>query len=222
MERELIEADLAEFIEGETWPEPDEQGDPTPLPDPTSVSGVLRRMKRLDREAAQINEVAKYEVERIKAWQADRLGIIAKDVSWAERALENFMVLFNQATKKKSLALADGTLKLTGPSDRVVVVDETAFLEWAIGNDGGILLADAATQAAHPEVLRAKYEPDKTAIKKLETGTAEPAVDKQGDGIVILDSVMAKPVLLPGGELVPGVEIRRDVNDRFNVTLGDD
>lgn len=213
MERELIEADLAEFIEGETWPEPDENGEPTPLPDPTSVSGVLRRMKRLDREAAQINEVAGNEIMRIQRWRDDRLAGIERDVSWANKALENFTRLFCEATKKKSLALSDGTLKLIPPRDRVVVVDEDEFMAWALTGDP----ADPDTTVAHPEVVRIKYAVDMVAIKKIEQPT-----QPERAGTDPANPTFVRPVVLPGGEVVPGVVIERNALAGFNVTLGED
>ena len=126
MDRADVERDLDEFVEGDVWPEPQEDGEPTPLPDPTAVSGVLRRLKRLAADAALIQQVAADDVARINAFTEDRLSGIESQRRWGERSLENFMRIFGPSAKKRSLKLSDGTLKLTKPSERVVVTDEKA------------------------------------------------------------------------------------------------
>lgn len=211
-DRDLIERDMDDYVVGENWPEPDPAGDPIPLPDPTAVSGTLRRLKRLAADADAINEVTDAEIRRLEQFRSDRLAGIQREIEWGERAVENFMRLFGPAAHKKSLPLADGTLKLSAPRDKVVVTNEPAFLAWAIGDANRI--ADPTAVPAHPELIRAKYSLVADATKPLARAMVP---DAQAD-----ETIKRSVLALPDGTLVPGVEIHTEKEDTFKVTLGDD
>lgn len=220
MDRADVEQDLDEFVEGEAWPEALESGEPVPVPDPTAVSRILRRLKRLDRDKALIQKVADDEVARITAFTEDRVSGINREIAWGEQALENFMRIHGEATKKRSLPLADGTLKLTKPSERVEITDPRAFLEWC-----GVVFppdVDGKTQPpdvgslTHPEFIKLEPVPIKTPIKTLLTRGPE---NKEVPDIVSMDLLFG-----PKGqtEIVPGVAIVKDAADNFNIVLGAD
>jgi Bacteriophage Mu Gam like protein len=216
MDRELIEADLDEYEE--TWPEPvfDEETHvdvPERLADDKAVQGVLRRLKRLHRDQMQIIDVGSAEVARIKAWVEDRVGGIQREIDWGEKACEAYWRTHG-STKKRSLPLPDGTLKLAKTKTHVEITDLEAFMEWVIERRPpipGTKFDFEQIRVFHPDLVRVTIEPNKTALGALEHG-----FEWEDDGI------MHAPLSLPGGELVPGVEIQRDATDRFNVTLTDD
>ncbi len=211
--RELIELDLDEYVEGESWPEELEDGAPGPLADEEALQGVLRRLKRLDREAATVTDVAKVEVERITGWRDDRLAGIAKQRAYGERAVEAYTRGRAAANPraKKSVSLPDGTAKLSKPQEKVEVVDEATFLAWAV-EQGTDELADGTVvdiiTVHHPALVRVTFAPVKDALKALDHGAEETA-----------DGITSAGLALPGGELVPGVEVRRPAQDNFKVTL---
>jgi hypothetical protein len=163
--------------------------------------------------------VATDELARIVAFRDDRLAGIERDIAWGKRSLENYIRSVNQERPKvRSLRVANGKIGLTKTTFSVEVVDEKAFLEWC-----GVTFPPAVegetpppdvSKISHPEFVRLKPEPAKAAIAKLTPASLEETTP---DGIV-------QNQLLYGGdgsaELVPGVLIRREKADRFNVTLG--
>lgn len=210
MDRNLIESDLDEFTEAGSWPEPDEHGEPTPVADATAVAGVVSRLKRLTEERAQIVDVAQAQIDRIVAWRDDRSAGIDRDIAWGERSIENFMRTYAASSHKKSLPLPDGTPKLSAGREKVEVVDDAAFLSWALGIDVETPTITPDLVPAHPEVLRVTYAPNKTALIGLARGKK---MTEDGIEIHLLS--------LPDGEMVPGVEIRRNATDSFSVKISE-
>ena len=213
-DRQLLERDLDEFVEGDTWPVPDEGGEPLPLKDEAQVAGVLRRLKALDREAQTIADVAKGEIERIAQWRDDRLGGIDKERAYGERAVEAFHRRHVATTPgaRKSLSLPDGTLKLAKAQEKLDVVDEEAFLAWAVTTTKDERVH--VYEVTQPALVRVHIEPDKAAIKTLPRGFQQAGEEGA-------DQVRTE-VVTPDGEIVPGVQIVRPAYDRFNVKLTDD
>lgn len=215
--RELIERDMDDYVEGESWPEAESDLDdsgPIPPADPTAVSGIIRRIKRLDRDRAEINEVTDTEIRRLEGFRADRIAGIDREIAWGERAVEAFMRQYTAVTHKKSLRLADGTPALRKPSTKVVVVDERAFLAFAIGIVSPEELTSPTVVPVHPELLRAKYSLIADEARAL---TQRPALDSTVD-----ETIARTVVALPDGTVVPGVEIHTPKQDTFNLTLGAD
>lgn len=198
---------MLEFVAGDTWPEPMEDGAPTPPPDPTAVSGILRRLNGLQADRDLMDTVVEAEIRRLNEWRADRQSGIDKQIAYGKQAVEIFMRRFYEASGKKSLALAEGTPHLTAARDRLIVDDDEAFMEWAIGPD--------VNNPAHPELLRITYEvdPAKDEIKKqAEKGSR--TIDRTGvDG-----PKFAYELLVDGGK-IPGVHIEKGIEDIFDVTL---
>lgn len=218
MERAEIERELDEFVEGDTWPEPDETGEPTPIVGIEIAAQVLRRLRRLTRERETVTAVANDEVARITAFLADRVAGIDREIAWGKRSLENYTRNMHKTTGRKSQKVANGTLKLTKPSERVQVIDEQHFLEWC----GvifppplveGEVLAPIFTKLTHAEFVRLKPEPAKSELKKLTAGTF----------VAWDEATVTAPLFYGEGEtveMVPGVCVERDANDKFDVVLG--
>ena len=208
----LLEQDLDEYIEGESWPQPDDQGEPIPPADEAAAAGIMRRMHRLEREAKTINAVADADVSRINAWRADRLGTVQRDIAWAKRSLESFARVFMPPRKRRTYATPDGTLKLTKPgTGSVVFTSESTLIAW-VETEGIDMNLDEGTA---PIVT---YTPSvsKIAITKRfeakQTGTTIEA----GIEYDIYKFVG------PGGEAVPGVIRRVPSQDRFDLNLAEE
>jgi hypothetical protein len=219
VDRAQVERELDDFVEGDSWPLPDEEGEPSPIPGAEVAAQVLRRLRRLDAERATVVRVATDELARIVAFRDDRVSGIEREIAWGTRSLENYMRGVRFLTKKQSMKVANGTLKLTKTSFAVEVVDEAAFFEWC-----GVVWPEKETpdgerpppdlsHVTHPEFIRVRPEPAKAALAKLEHASLEEEVDGR----------ITNQLLYAGDgptELVPGVIVARDKADRFNVVLG--
>jgi hypothetical protein len=211
MERELLERDLDEFVEGDNWPEPMANGSPTPVADGQAVAAVVNRLKRLHAERREILDVAQAQIDRINEWCADRVAGIDRDIAWGERSIEHFMRGYAETSHKKSLSLPAGTPRLTAAREKVEITDNEAFLSWALGVPGVTAARPADLVPAHPELLRARYEADKTALSNLKRGPK-----------TVEDGTEYTPLLLDGGELIPGVTVMRSATDTFTVKINED
>lgn len=238
--RRELEADLDAFEDDESWPEAQEavtdildQDQPTvvvpaPLPDRRAAEGVMRRIKRLQAEADEITDLAQGQIDRLVRWRDDRLRGVQRDIAFGEQALDAFTRRTLAGKKKRSVELPDGTLQLRDQSDRCVVTDLPAFLMFAVVDGfltegtGDLSPEDEAEQRraaadtqveivlnevlAHPELVRVTIEPALDEIKK----TAD-----RGEAFRTPEGEIAKLVSLPGGELIPGIEIRRGEHPTF-------
>lgn len=213
VDRELIERDLDDFVEGEAWPEALEDGESAPVMDPTTATRILRRMRRLSNEVAAIVDTADNELARIALWRDDRVSTIQKQIDWAGRSLEYFAREAIPGSGRKSLPLPDGTLKLTGPGKGTVVVEnDEAFINWA--NDRGLI-----GDENDPNVVMAVLTVSKTQIGKLLVQDDEPmAVEIEDDGT----ETKVYGFKTHDGDGVPGVTRRIAARDKFGYVIGED
>lgn len=219
--REEIEREMDEYVEGDSWPEAaDETGlRPVPVKDVAQASGVVRRLKRLDRERQTHIDVRDAEIRRVTQFCEDRISGIDREIEWGKRSLRAFMVRYKEQSHKGSLKLADGTPKLTKPSSRTVVVDERAFLSFVMGmgsDDPERQLDDPRWVPAHPELVRAKYSLIADAVKDL------ARTDPPGDEVSVDEEITREAVALPDGTIIPGIEIQTPKEDTFDVKIGAD
>jgi hypothetical protein len=209
-QRRTIEADLDAFEADEAWPDnvgvTDAAEEPAPIPDQRAAAGVMRRVRRLYAERAELEDTAQGQIDRIERWRDDRVSGIEREISWGERALDVFARRMLLGKKKRSVPLPDGTLKLRAPSERCVVTDPAAFAEWAYTIDE----ETGAVTLHHPETVRVKVEPALDSIKK----NAE-----RSPSFVTGEAEVGQAVSLHGGELIPGIEIRRGTADSFGIDL---
>jgi len=157
-EAEYQDAFMAEFAR------PDEFGDggngkvvteelpPVTVEAEEGANKSLRAVRYWRAEARKVAFQAQTEVDRIKAWEERELARLDRRIAWHEEGLRAFL----WGTGKKTLKLAFGTLKRTAGRDRVVVEDAPAFL-----------------QAAGPDLVRVKTDPDKAAILRHIKATGE-------------------------------------------------
>jgi hypothetical protein len=205
-EREVIERDLEEFLEGESWPVPDDAGTPQPIADERAAQGVMRRVKNLTRERAKIIDVAEAELSRIFLWRDDRIGGIDREIAFGEQALEAFARSWAEGKASgKGLKLPDGRLTLTKTVPHVEVVDRDAFMEWAVDDwIDGVDNDSISVTVKQPDYVKVTIEPDKSALR-----TARAGVEFNIDGVI------HHSLATDDGEVIPGVELQRDAADRF-------
>lgn len=213
VDRQLIERDLDEFVEGEAWPEALEDGESAPVMDPTTATRILRRMRRLTHEVAAIVDTAENELARIAQWRDDRVATIQKQIDWAGRSLEPFARDVIPGSGRKSFPLPDGMLKLASPGQgKVIVEDDEAFINWA--NDRGMVGDDN-----DPNVVMAVLTVSKTQITKLLEQDAMPmAVEIEDDG----SETNVFGFHTHDGDPVPGVTRRVAAKDKFGYVIGED
>lgn len=224
VDRALLEQLLDEYLEGESWPrhvetddgQYDEDAPETPK-DVITAAGIMRRLKRLDREATAIADVAQVEIDRISRWRDDLVAGHERERAWGERALEAFMRNHHEASHKLSLPLADGTLKLRNPSKggKIVIDDEAAFIAWAKQHDA----VGTGDPAQPPSPVNPKPVPSKTVIGEWYKTGKEPIARTIDDDGVEAD---VYPILGPDGGPIPGINRVVAVASKFSVTLGED
>lgn len=251
-DRAAIEAAMDEWMEdvGELPPVPDDVEN-APLAPPANAAQAqtfMRRLKRLDRTRAEVTDAVETEITRLKGFLADRVAGIDRAALWDQRNLDAWMR--QQAlTKdgKRTIKVAEGELRLRPHRATVLVNDPPAFMAYAFGIPAPVptdddpnpvphslralsdtdradelargLVGDAVNAAIEARLVelmgparnlvRIKLEPDKTELAKL---THEELNARR----------TVVPVALPGGELVPGVELFKDPADTFGFTIGAD
>lgn len=236
-----IEREMDAYMEDDLPPLPDDLDSAVLVPpaNEAAAQATMRRVKRHAREAATIADVAKVEIDRLTAWRDERVNSLQRAMDWDNRSLEAYMR--GQAVLpggRRTVKLADGELRLRPDKARVVVNDLPALLAWAFAlpdpvptdDDPNPLpnsldaledqnrnrevmewvaeQVDAGVQARIAELLddgargllRIKVEPAKDVLAKLD----HPDYD---DGVA--------PLSLPGGTLVPGVQLHKDPTDNF-------
>lgn len=158
------------------------------------ASKELRKLARVEREAAEVRAV--YDARRAAddAFLADRMRGIESKRRWITVGLELFMRAEAQRSRIKSLALPDGVLALTKARTRVE------------GNP------DLIPEDQKPFLVRWKAEIDKPAVSQRLTQGAVIG-DEGADGTV------RRFALGADGEPVPGVWFVTADAPMFKVTL---
>lgn len=177
---------------------PDEllAGEPVPVPDADAANRLLRRLNRLDDNQHMVESTVQFELERIRTFQDNRMGQIARERAWLERCLEGFARQHFAATHEKSVRLPNGTLKLAKPSKRLVVDDEQSAIKWAEEN---------CPDAVKTSLLKSKLPGQPTG------GTTQETEDGE---------VTAAPIVTEDGEVVPGIHAETPLALSFTVKVG--
>ena len=110
----------------------------------------------------KVNVLAAEELRRIESWKEAQRKRIEKRISWNNEALRNWM----WSTNKKTVSLPSGTLRRRVGRDRIDVVLEETFLQWA-------------ENAGLDALMRVRRSPNKKAITAYvkETGEEPPGVE---------------------------------------------
>lgn len=103
--------DLDAYLADEP-PEGEPDDSPLLLDGQESADRALRRLARIDTEAARVKQVADAERERIAAWEEDRLHGLQSRREWLLSGLEGFMRALHAQGQRTSLSLPWGRLGL--------------------------------------------------------------------------------------------------------------
>lgn len=198
-----LRADLDAWMED---PEPHEtvfddweDREPERLPDEEAVNRMLRKRARLVREMERVEAIAAQEDRQRREWVADRCGGIRRQLEWLDRGLEGYMRQFKAATRRKSLPLPAGTLKLTAPGVASLEVSALAdFLVWV-----------DAERVTRGQLVKKVETPIAALVKDV--CSLGPQLDEQ-DGRAVF------AVVDESGEVVPGLVFTKPSVERFAVT----
>ena len=131
------------------------------------TGGANYRLRALDywlRELEEQREIAATERTRIDLWLESQERRIQKRIDWCERTLR----LFLEGTGKKSMSLPYGKLQRRAGRERIDVVLEDTFVDWA-------------EKSGNEQLLKARttVKPDKAAILAYvkTTGEEPPGVE---------------------------------------------
>jgi hypothetical protein len=146
---------------------------------------AVRKVARARRRFAEAQLLADAERDRIDAWLASEEAHLEQATSFLEGHLARFhRARLDEDPKARTIATPAGKLVARKQPDRVEVVDEAEYFEWA--------------RRDHQDLLRVTVAADKAALKKATT------VGPDGQA-------MLGDEVVPGVEHVPG-EIRFTVD----------
>ena len=193
----LLYMDLEDAFD--EWETADERPDPeTGLPvidTPTDLPGYMALTRRIARVRHKIDEVEAGVAARkaaLDAFAADTTAGNRRLLAELTRVAEAYQRATNRATVKTPYA----TTRLNAPAWSVRVVDEQAFIEWALRNN-------------YPGLVRTKTEVARSVVAEMQHG---PAVDPPEPGLVA-------ELFLDEGEPVPGVLAVRPEHGSFTLTI---
>lgn len=194
------------------------------------ANGMLRRLRRLSRDRAKVQSVARAEIDQIEAWQRDRLATIDAEMEHLSATCEQWMRMHKLRTETSTKKFPHGELRLRkAPEPGIVeVVDSEKVNAFAIERvmtsiarnladegfaDRKLNSSDVWSLAfshlmAEP-LLRVKVELAAGELRRI--GKPGPIKSEHED-------VEMRSVVIDGEE-VPGVLFERSKRDRFGMTL---
>lgn len=196
-----LTASLDEWAEGDLDDEAEQlTEDAAATLDPDVVNRMLRRMRRLEDEAANVTNLASAEFQRIVTWRTDRLATIKRQADSLAVVLDGWARANYQRTKACTVSLPNGDLKLRPPSPSFVCDDPHGL--WAWCSDSGER-EDWVSE-------RPVYTPDASRLRLLlKPGAAVGEADLE-TGLVSYEA--HDPAT---GEVVPHVVIRQLPDRKF-------
>jgi hypothetical protein len=221
-DRDLVERAMDDHVVGDAWPRaidedhPEWNGDLRPVtpPDVASASKILRRLKSLDRDAAQVEDVVDAEIRRLRDFREDSLAGILREVEWGERALDAFMRQWSATSHKKTLALPDGKLTLRDPgAGKLIVENEEQVIAWARARDA------VSSDPADPSVVNLRPVVSKAVIGQWYATSDEKIATEIDEETG--EEVDVYAVVGPDGP-IPGIVRHVAPKDTFKVTIGED
>lgn len=144
-------------------PEGEEERQRFQITDNGGAVWALRKLAKIQRQAAEIKATADAEVFKVKAWEQDELQKLQHDVDYFNGLLEAYhRRLVESDPDRRTIKLPGGELQIRAqqPEWRL---DEATFLSWAKAN--------------RPDLVRVKEEPDKATLKKVAKIVEDLAVD---------------------------------------------
>jgi phage host-nuclease inhibitor protein Gam len=212
-----------------------------PPADADRANAMLRLVRRLEREAKEIEVLAGREAERIRAWRDDRLSGIDRRVGSLTDAVEQWARAVNRYDPtRKTLHLPNGVLKLRAGATRCVIVDPEEFMAWEreqnvmavaryLRDAGRALVVDSAesryleapasyTVEMAETIMRLVEEQRPLVTVKIEPSkTAIKRDAVPGPELHRTDGEVEHPAVVDG-EVVPGVSFVTETRARFSLT----
>lgn len=219
----LIEDAMNDFVVGDAWDSlGDDPATPRTPPDIATASAIMRKLRALAQEKADIDRTVDAEIARLEAFRADATSGIVSELARGELAIEAFTRQWSPHSHKKTLDLPGGSGKLRGPGQgKLITHDAIAFQDWVMeieDRGSGRAPDDPHTQEIlirHPDLVRVKVEPVADALKAL------TAITPLRDLIApqSTENPMTLMLALPDGTVVPGVHLERATEDTFTLTI---
>lgn len=204
-DRNLIEDAMNDFVVGDAWDSlGDDPATPRTPPDIATASAIMRKLRALAQEKADIDRTVDAEIARLEAFRADATSGIVSELARGELAIEAFTRQWSPHSHKKTLNLPGGSGSLRGPGKgKLVTHDAAAFEAFVIEHQEDVTV-DTMT-VLYPDLVRVKVEPVADTLKDLTAqGTENP---------------MMLNLALPDGTVVPGVHLERATQDTFTLTI---
>ncbi len=218
--------DLDAYVLGDDDMDLDADETIPPPRDAEHANRLLRVVRGLDREAEEIERVARDEMRRIESWRDDRLtGLVKRRAAVANVLADYVRALNRENPKRKTVKFPNGTLALRAPRASVDVTDRAKFDTWWRENVRSevaqyvrdVLDVDDVDESKIAEIVElvlsrsplvsVKVEPSKSGLAQLAKGPA------------IGDDVPDAHALLVDGEPVPGVALVQPTVDAFSLTV---
>ena len=129
MDETDLRRDLAEWIGGEDSYDPDAECPQHPGSD-ADAERLMWRYRHHRQEVAGVEKLAEDEIDRVRAWAADRTAGAKRQMAWLARSLEGWARSQVPEGQGRVLHLPSGTMRLTAPRESFVVDDPAALLAW--------------------------------------------------------------------------------------------
>lgn len=171
---------------------------------------ILRRLARIARNRAEVQQVYDTERARLEAYRDDRMAGLDRMSTWLADGIEGYMRARFEETGSKTLTLPTGVLRLRDGQPSVIADDTIAEVGAARH------LAEVS-----PEYVRANYDLDRNAIKEA----CQPGPRIEDPDFDVPDGTDAyEAVNTTTGEVVPGVVFIVPGRPKFSyqVTTGAD
>lgn len=140
----------------------DDQPLPSDVGTPIQANARLRALDYWLKEQCRVREIATGEINLVEMWLARQERKIQRRIDWNEKMLRAYL----EGTGRKSVELPYGTLRIRKGRERVDVVLEETFIDWA------------EKAGMDDTLVRVRKSPDKKAIGQYvrDTGEEPPGV----------------------------------------------
>jgi phage host-nuclease inhibitor protein Gam len=179
--------------------------DPPKIDGLTHVNRVLRRLARLDGEAAEIDGLCDDEIRRINAFRADRKNGIHRQYEWLADGLEAWTRAYEQETGAKTVRLPCGWLQLRKAQPKVEITDDSEATLTELRTLGLAALIVTKESISRSDVAKVV----KAGVVRLGPESGPP--DEDG--------YRRSRVYTPDGEQIPGVVWAVPAADRFSIHI---
>lgn len=212
MADQALRDDFDAFMAGDDYGYDDDPDVELPPPEGAAqANGLLRSIRRLERDAAEIVALYANEVERARRFRDDRLAGIEREIDRRARLLEGFARAHLRGRRTKTQQLPTGTLSLRAGRAKVHVIDERRAVIEAFGFSRG-------------GWVRTKQEIDKTEIAGelfagsviVDTDQPAPAGHEWRQALIVDGFDARWMIVLPRVTALSAVRLLWPIEDSFS------